>query len=74
MKEMVIIQDQFIKNHIGQVKTRLFLVVAGGDGTLMYILRDAMVLGLDLEHLTGGVCMLPYGTANDLGIIMGWGK
>lgn len=45
---------------------KLYLIVAGGDGTLMYIVDDAVEEGLQLESMAG-LCMLPYGTANDLG-------
>ena len=53
---------------------KIYLVVAGGDGTLMYIVDDAIKAGFDIKTMGGGVCMLPYGTSNDLGRIMGWGK
>lgn len=51
----------------------MYLIVAGGDGTLMFIVDDTIKAGLDIESMEG-FCMLPYGTSNDLGRIMGWGK
>jgi len=51
------------------------LVIAGGDGTVMYIVEDAIKMGFNIEKMGGGgVCFLPYGTGNDLGLELGWGN
>ena len=47
------------------------MACAGGDGTLMYLIKEAEEVGCRIEDLH--VCILPYGTGNDLAFSLGWG-
>ncbi|CDW72988.1 diacylglycerol [Stylonychia lemnae] len=51
---------------------RLVLAIAGGDGTMMFIAQDALQVGLSLDEIS--ICVLPFGTGNDLSQIFGWGS
>jgi len=51
---------------------RLRLVIAGGDGSLIGAVASAKEAGVDVRHLP--VCVLPYGTGNDLAQVTNWGK
>mmetsp|Transcript_38452 Transcript_38452/g.28291 ORF Transcript_38452/g.28291 Transcript_38452/m.28291 type:complete len:82 (-) Transcript_38452:829-1074(-) len=60
-------------NKLDQIK--LYLIIAGGDGTVMYIVEDCLRMGFNIDKMGGGgVCFLPYGTGNDLGLELGWGN
>jgi len=48
------------------------LVIAGGDGSLIGAVASAKEAGVDVRHLP--VCVLPYGTGNDLAQVTNWGK
>jgi diacylglycerol kinase family enzyme len=52
-------------------KKKVVLCVAGGDGTLMYLVDEAIELGSKIEEIS--LCILPFGTGNDLSRTMGWG-
>jgi diacylglycerol kinase family enzyme len=47
------------------------MAIAGGDGSLMFLAQDAIEIGVDLNDLT--MCVLPFGTGNDLAKTLGWG-
>lgn len=50
---------------------KIYLISAGGDGTLITILMDAKKNGVDIKEL---VCIaLPYGTGNDTSRVLGFG-
>ena len=46
--------------------------VVGGDGTMMGVVRDAIAIGLNMDHII--LCLLPYGTGNDFAKVFGWGS
>jgi Diacylglycerol kinase catalytic domain len=51
--------------------SRLRILVAGGDGTVVWILKTIQDLGLEpAPH----VAVLPLGTGNDLALSFGWGN
>ena len=60
-----------IKKRKHSNKKKLILACAGGDGTLMFLAQDAVNQGIKLEDIT--LCILPYGTGNDLAKTLGWG-
>lgn len=66
MKEMALLQKKK-----GTQFKKLIMTVAGGDGTLMFLAKDAIELGCKIDKLT--FCILPYGTGNDLAQTLGWG-
>ncbi|XP_074035969.1 diacylglycerol kinase epsilon isoform X2 [Leptinotarsa decemlineata] len=47
------------------------VLVAGGDGTISWVLTTSHNLDLDPEPL---LAILPLGTGNDLSRVLGWGK
>ncbi|KAG5878011.1 hypothetical protein JTB14_025466 [Gonioctena quinquepunctata] len=47
------------------------ILVAGGDGTISWVLTTSHNLDLDPEPL---LSILPLGTGNDLSRVLGWGK
>lgn len=53
------------------IKSHLRIVVAGGDGTVTWVLGCISDLGLSPAP---AVAVLPLGTGNDLSIHLGWGK
>ena len=52
-------------------QSKIILVTAGGDGSMISILTKAKEMGVDLSDIS--CCALPYGTGNDLSRITGWG-
>lgn len=50
---------------------KIILSCAGGDGTLMSLVKEALDEGCSIEDFT--LSILPYGTGNDLSRILGWG-
>ena len=57
----------FIENPIHRIR----LVIAGGDGSLIGAVTGAKDAGVDTRNLP--VCVLPYGTGNDLARVTNWG-
>ena len=53
------------------IKSNLRIIVAGGDGTVTWVLGRISDLGLSPAP---PVAVLPLGTGNDLSINLGWGK
>ncbi len=53
------------------IKSHLRIIVAGGDGTITWVLGCIADLGLSPAPPVG---ILPLGTGNDLSINLGWGK
>ena len=49
----------------------IYLVTAGGDGSLMQTLKHLKANGVDPNRLVA--CPLPYGTGNDLSQVTNWG-
>ena len=47
------------------------MACAGGDGTLMNLIEEAVFFGCKVEDMI--VSILPYGTGNDLAQTLGWG-
>ncbi|XP_022916830.1 diacylglycerol kinase epsilon [Onthophagus taurus] len=47
------------------------LLVAGGDGTVSWLLSSIHRMDLEPQPV---VCILPLGTGNDLSRVLGWGK
>lgn len=47
------------------------MVIAGGDGSLVGAVTCAKESGVDTNNLP--VCVLPYGTGNDLARVTNWG-
>ena len=52
------------------VRSRLVLLVAGGDGTVAWVLKTVSDLGVSPPP---AVAVLPLGTGNDLALSFGWG-
>ena len=55
----------------GYIKSNVRIIVAGGDGTVTWVLGTIASLGL---HPAPPVAIMPLGTGNDLSINLGWGK
>lgn len=49
----------------------LRVIVAGGDGTVMWAISEAEAHGTDMKRVCFGV--IPYGTGNDFARFSGWG-
>lgn len=47
------------------------VVVAGGDGTVVWAMEEAHRHGVDMTKVAFGT--IPYGTGNDFGRVLGWG-
>ncbi|KAF4689910.1 hypothetical protein FOZ60_001012 [Perkinsus olseni] len=47
------------------------VLVAGGDGTIMWFLDEAIKHSVDIDSIAIGV--IPFGTANDFSRTLGWG-
>ena len=47
------------------------MIMAGGDGSLMTLVMKAKEAGCNIANLV--VCVLPYGTGNDLARSLNWG-
>jgi diacylglycerol kinase (ATP) len=55
----------------GYIKSNVRIIVAGGDGTVTWVLGTIASLGLNPSP---PVAIMPLGTGNDLSINLGWGK
>lgn len=51
---------------------RVYLVIAGGDGSLITTLMSAKDAGVDIRSIPA--CVLPYGTGNDFAFVTKWGR
>ena len=47
------------------------VLVAGGDGTVMWTIQEAIAHDIDTKRIAFGV--IPYGTGNDFARALGWG-
>lgn len=60
-----------VLNLISKIRTvPCRILVAGGDGTIGWILNEISRKGI---QLIPEVCILPIGTGNDLSRVLGWG-
>ncbi|XP_055388942.1 diacylglycerol kinase A-like [Condylostylus longicornis] len=50
----------------------VYVIVAGGDGTVMWCVTEMWVHGIDDDRIALGV--VPYGTGNDFARALGWQK
>lgn len=48
------------------------VIVAGGDGTVMWAMSEVILHGIDVSRVAFGV--VPFGTGNDFARSLGWGK
>ena len=48
------------------------VLVAGGDGSLIWLLQDLVHAGVPLDRVV--ISPLPFGTGNDLAATLGWGR
>ena len=48
------------------------VVVAGGDGSLIWVIEELLKHQLDISSIEFGI--LPFGTGNDLAAMLGWGR
>lgn len=71
LKEQALKEMAHLQKHKQHQAKKLIMTVAGGDGTLMFLAKDAVEAGCKIENLT--FCILPYGTGNDLAQTLGWG-
>lgn len=46
------------------------IIVAGGDGTVQWVISEAITHNVDFERVVFGV--LPIGTGNDFAASLGW--
>ncbi|KAK9835245.1 hypothetical protein WJX81_008484 [Elliptochloris bilobata] len=53
------------------IRSKFRILAAGGDGTVAWILKTVMELGLEPAP---AVAVLPLGTGNDLSLSFGWGN
>ncbi len=60
---------QEYKNNIPEMKFRC--LVAGGDGTVVWIIEECIKKNIDLQQLPIGI--VPLGTGNDFSRTLGWG-
>jgi diacylglycerol kinase (ATP) len=51
--------------------TPVHVIVAGGDGTVMWAISEALAHKVDMSKVAFGV--IPYGTGNDFSRSLGWG-
>lgn len=52
--------------------SRVSVIVAGGDGTISWVLTELDRHDINVDNVAIGVC--PYGTGNDLARVLGWGS
>ncbi|SCM08451.1 diacylglycerol kinase, putative [Plasmodium chabaudi chabaudi] len=50
----------------------VYVIIAGGDGTLNWVLREAEVYGIDTSIFA--ISIIPFGTGNDFANAFGWKK
>jgi diacylglycerol kinase (ATP) len=48
------------------------VVVCGGDGTFVWVVEECLRYTLDISRLL--LCLMPFGTGNDLACSMGWSR
>ena len=59
-----------IEEHDADVRP-VHVIIAGGDGTVMWAISEAEAHGIDMSRISFGV--IPYGTGNDFARSLGWG-
>ncbi|CAD2111877.1 diacylglycerol kinase [Plasmodium vinckei petteri] len=50
----------------------VYVIIAGGDGTLNWVLRESEVYGIDTSAFA--ISIIPFGTGNDFANAFGWKK
>jgi len=63
------LKDQIDKHEAGG--TPFHVLIAGGDGTVMWAISEAQAHAVDMTKIAFGV--IPYGTGNDFSRALGWG-
>ena len=55
-----------------QTHSNLRVIIAGGDGSLLWLIETLDTENIDLNKIYFGI--LPFGTGNDLSCMLGWGR
>ena len=48
------------------------MIICGGDGTVMWVVTEMSLFGID--HMKVPMAIIPLGTGNDFSQTLGWGK
>lgn len=59
-----------VKNNVQDGDTNIFLVMAGGDGTVLWGISELWEHLIDDRHIA--IAVVPYGTGNDFANALGW--
>jgi len=66
-KEGVVFLESLVEHH-----KEVRVIVAGGDGSLIWAIEEISKASLDLSQIKFGT--MPFGTGNDLAAMLGWGR
>ena len=47
------------------------VIICGGDGTILWVIQEAIKFGINAENIIFGT--IPIGTGNDFSRSIGWG-
>ena len=65
------IRERVKSTQVKEGTTPVRIIVAGGDGTVMWAISEAQAHGVNIDKVAFGV--VPYGTGNDFARSLGWG-
>lgn len=61
-----------MKAEIAKNELIIRVIVCGGDGTVMWVIHELLDHQIDVNNCPIGI--IPFGTGNDLSIVLGWGQ
>lgn len=64
-------QIKEIKKLIDNQEPNLRVIISGGDGTILWVVNELQISGIDPNDLVFGIN--PIGTGNDFSRSVGWG-